>query len=94
MMVSQNKTKEDDLLNNKEVIVYWGEGCQPCKATKRWLEKKDVPYTAIEVTADNKDEYGISTVPVVKIIEHSDSGGTLQDTWTGFRPDRLGGMLL
>lgn len=93
MMVDQTKTKEDDFLNT-EVILYWGEGCQPCKATKRWLEKKDIDYTAVEVTADNKDEYGISSVPVVEVIEHSESGGSLKDSWTGFRPDRLAGVLL
>lgn len=93
MMVDQTKTKEDDFLST-EVILYWGEGCQPCKATKRWLEKKDVDYTAIEVTADNKDKYGISSVPVVEVIERSESGGSLKDSWVGFRPDRLAGVLL
>lgn len=86
--------KEDDLLSNKEVKVYWGEGCQPCKATKRWLEKKDIPYEAIEVTPEIAREKNISSVPYVEILEKSESGGTLKDSWVGFRPDRLGGMLL
>lgn len=79
---------------NKQVKVYWGEGCQPCKATKRWLDKKDVPYEAIEVTANIAKEKNISSVPYVEIIEHSDSGGSLKDSWVGFRPDRLGASLL
>lgn len=93
MIVSQTKTKEDDLLS-KQVEVYWGQGCQPCIATKRWLDKKGIEYKAIEVTADNKDDFGISSVPVVKIIEGTDAGGSIKDTWTGFRPDRLAGALL
>lgn len=82
------------MLNDKEVIVYWGEGCQPCKATKWWLDKKGIEYEAVQVTADNKDELGILSVPVVKIMESNASGGRLLDTWTGFRPDRLAGKLL
>ena len=93
-MYIPHKTKKEDDLLNKQVKVYWGEDCQPCKATKRWLEKKEVEYEAIEVTSENKDEYGISSVPYVEIIEHSESGGSLKDSWVGFRPDRLGGLLL
>lgn len=94
MMVNQNKMKEDDLLNDKTVTVYWGEGCQPCNATKWWLDKKGIEYEAIQVTPENKDELGIMSVPVVKIAESKESGGRILDTWTGFRPDRLAGELL
>lgn len=90
----KNLEKEDDLLNDKTVTVYWGEGCQPCKATKWWLEKKGIEYEAIQVTPENKDELGIMSVPVVKITEGKESGGRILDTWTGFRPDRLAGELL
>lgn len=81
-------------MNDKTVIVYWGEGCQPCKATKWWLEKKGLEYEAIQVTSENKDELGITSVPTVKILDRKESGGRLLDNWTGFRPDRLAGALL
>lgn len=93
MMVNQTKMKEDDLLN-KQVKVYWGQGCQPCRATKMWLEKKGVEYEAIEVTQEIAQEKNISSVPYVEIIEKTEAGGSLKDSWVGFRPDRLAGELL
>lgn len=86
--------KEDDLLSNKEVKVYWGEGCQPCRATKMWLTKKGVEFEAIEVTREIAQEKNISSIPYVEIIEKTEAGGSLKDSWTGFRPDRLAGELL
>lgn len=79
---------------NKQVKVYWGEGCQPCKATKRWLDKKGIEYEAIEVTANIAKEKNISSVPFVEVIEVSSSGGSVKDSWIGFRPDRLAGAIL
>lgn len=89
-----NKFKKEDDLLNRQVKLYWGEDCQPCKSTKRWLDKKDIPYEAIEVTSDNMNELGIQSVPVVEVRDRSDSGGSLKESWVGFRPDKLGGLLL
>lgn len=94
MMVDQNKMKEDDLLNDKEVTVYWGEGCVPCQSTKYWLAKKGIEYKAVEVTADNMNELGIMSVPVVEVITKSESGGSLKESWTGFDARKLAGALL
>lgn len=78
------------MLNSTEVTVYWGEGCAPCSSTKRWLDKKGIAYKAVEVTAENMEELGIQSVPVVEVIEHKDSGGSIKESWTGFDPVRLG----
>lgn len=77
------------MLNDVEVTVYWGEGCVPCGSTKRWLEKKGIPFNAIEVTSENMEELGILSVPVVEVIEYSASGGSLKESWTGFDPRKL-----
>lgn len=77
------------MLNDKEVTVYWAEGCVPCGSTKHWLNKKGIPFEAIEVTVDNMEELGIMSVPTVKVTEFSPSGGSITESWTGFDPKRL-----
>lgn len=87
------KTKEDDFLNT-EVIVYTAPSCGGCIGTKNWLAKKGVEYTEIPVTEEIIKAKGLTAAPFIEIIEKSPSGGSLKDSWSGFRPDRLAGALL
>ena len=59
-----------------------------------WLTKKGSEFEAIEVTREIAQEKNISSIPYVEIIEKTAAGGSLKDSWTGFRPDRLAGELL
>lgn len=79
---------------NKEVIVYTLPQCAGCFATTKWLDKKGIEYSTIEITQEIAAEKNIKEAPYVEIIEHSPSGGSLKDSWTKFRIDRLGGLLL
>lgn len=87
------KTKEDDFLNT-EVIVYTAPSCGGCIGTKNWLAKKGIEYTEIPVTEEIIKAKSLTAAPFIEIIEKSPSGGSLKDSWTGFRPDRLAGALL
>lgn len=85
--------KEDDFLN-REVIVYTLPSCGGCIGTKNWLVKKGVEYTEIAITEEIAKEKGIQQAPLIEVIEHAASGGSFKDSWVGFRPDRLGDVLL
>lgn len=74
--------------------MYTTPSCGGCIGTKRWLNKKGIAYTEIPVTEDIVKSKGLTAAPFVEIIEKSPSGGSLRDSWTGFRPDRLAGALL
>ena len=79
---------------NTEVIVYTAPSCGGCIGTKNWLAKKGVEYTEIPVTEEIIKAKGLTAAPFIEIIEKSPSGGSLKDSWTGFRPGRLAGALL
>ena len=59
--------------------------CVSCEATKRALQKKDIPYT-LEVLGEEhpqREEFrtaGFAAFPVVV---------TDTDSWCGFRPDKI-----
>lgn len=69
---------------NTNVTVYTRTGCTACHATTRYLDKNGIAYT--EVTADDPDVVadlkarGFLSLPVVQ---------TDDETWTGFRLDKL-----
>lgn len=79
---------------NTEVIVYTAPSCGGCIGTKNWLAKKGIEYTEIPVTEEIIKAKSLTAAPFIEIIEKSPSGGSLKDSWTGFRPDRLAGALL
>ena len=75
----------------RTVTVYSQPHCQPCKATKRWLNKNDVPFTEVDVTTSPDDAeairaLGFKEAPVV-IVSTGDPETDLM--WSGFIPDNL-----
>ena len=72
------------------VVVYSKPACVQCDATKRWLTKRGIEYTAVDVSQDATarehvtGELKHSRVPVVVV---SRGGETYH--WSGFDPDLL-----
>lgn len=73
------------------VTVFTKPGCVQCNATYRALEKQGFEYETTDVT-QNLDAYkylenlGHMQMPVVEV---RDDEGVLQDSWTGFNPDKI-----
>lgn len=73
------------------VTVYTKPGCPQCTATERHLTKKGIPHEVIDVTADPEAHHhvthnlGYAGAPVVYAGE--------DNHWSGFRPDRIEGLL-
>ena len=72
------------------VRVYTTPNCVQCIQTKRWLDKKGVHYTTVDLTdRANINDYaavralGYTSAPVVAI------GTDYEAHWSGFRPDLL-----
>jgi glutaredoxin-like protein NrdH len=75
----------------RTVTVYSQPHCQPCKATKRWLDKHQVAFTEVDVTTSPDDAeairaLGFKEAPVV-IVSTGDPETDLM--WSGFIPDNL-----
>lgn len=73
------------------ITVYTKPNCQPCRATKRWLDKRGIEYSTIDVTTSPADlaavkALGYEGVPVV-IVSNGDPETDLH--WHGFHPDNL-----
>lgn len=72
-----------------KVTVYTQPNCVQCDRTKRFLDMKEVPYEAIDIT-ENEEAYnfvvtlGYKSVPVVS----TDDG----DVWSGFRLEKLANL--
>jgi glutaredoxin-like protein NrdH len=71
-----------------KVTVYTKDNCVQCEATKRHLDKLDVPYSTINVTNDIRAldkliSLGYRSAPVVV---------TDDDSWAGYVPDKLNGL--
>ena len=65
------------------VTVYTKDKCVMCEMTKNELKKKQIPYTEVfitpEVSAELRDK-GVKQAPFVIAGE---------DSWSGFRPDKI-----
>lgn len=73
---------------SKPVTVYTKPNCQPCRATKRWLDKRGVTYQTVDITMHPEDVeaakfLGFYQSPVVVVGTWSD------DAWCGFDPEKL-----
>lgn len=69
------------------ITVLTKENCQQCRATERFLTSKGVAFN-IAPASDRIEELaslGFTSAPVVLVEE----GGSLVDSWSGFRPDSL-----
>ncbi len=74
------------------VTVYTRSGppkCMSCVQTTRHLTKRGIPFTEVDVDEDPGtrlalDYLGLSSLPVVVVAT-----ALGEQTWTGYRPDRL-----
>jgi glutaredoxin-like protein NrdH len=71
------------------ITVYTKPACVQCEATKRMMDKLGIEYNTVDVTIDN-DAFdmlvlkGFKSAPVV-ITEN--------DSWAGFNPDKISGLV-
>jgi len=67
------------------ITVYTKPNCQPCRATKRWLDNRSVDYQTVDVTTSPADlaaikSLGYEGVPVV-IVSNGDAETDLHLAW-------------
>lgn len=68
------------------VTVYSKDACVQCKATKRRLEQKGIPFKEVRIDLDDKARdyvlsLGYFQAPVVVVDEYSH--------WSGFSPESI-----
>ena len=75
------------------VTVFSKPSCVQCDATKRRLDKLDIPHEVIDVTEDHAalsrvTSWGYQQVPVVHV-----KTSTGEHHWAGYRPDLINGLV-
>jgi glutaredoxin-like protein NrdH len=71
------------------VTVYTKPSCVQCDATKRMMDKLDIKYETVDITLDTEAfdmiiSKGFKSAPVVI---------TNDDSWAGFNPDKISGLV-
>ena len=75
-------------MTHKPVTLYTKPNCQPCRATKKWLDRRGIQYREVDITTSPDDlkaaqSLGFMQSPVVVVGTWSD------DAWSGFDTDQL-----
>lgn len=78
-------------MKERTITVYTQPNCQPCKATKRWLDKRGIAYQEVDITTSPDDAtairaLGFTQAPVI-IVSTGDA--ELDLMWSGFDPNNL-----
>ena len=62
--------------------------CSACRATLRWLLRRDVTPRILDAEEPEAQDLqgSFTTAPIVVVTGHD---GTVIERWCGFRPDRL-----
>lgn len=76
----------------RKITVYTKPSCVQCTATKRWLDRRQVPYEEAAVDKspailEEAQRAGISQAPIVRL---SDQNEQTLAMWGGFNPTLLG----
>ena len=76
----------------RKITVYTKTNCVQCTATKRWLDRRQVPYEEAPVDGspailEEAQQAGIGQAPIVRL---SDQNEQTLAIWGGFNPTLLG----
>jgi glutaredoxin-like protein NrdH len=71
------------------VTVYTKPSCVQCEATKRMMDKLKIKYNTVDISVDAEAfdmvlSKGFKSAPVVI---------TDNDSWSGFNPDKISGLV-
>lgn len=71
------------------ITVYTKPSCVQCEATKRMMDKLSIDYKTVDITLDKEAfdmlvSKGYKSAPVVI---------TNNDSWAGFVPDKISGLV-
>lgn len=70
-----------------EIIIGTLPNCQPCKLTKRRMDRRGLKYVEVSLTDSDElatvvEAHGYKQAPVVLVT-------TTGESWSGFRPERV-----
>ena len=84
-------TTKGTCLKTRTITVYSKPQCVQCDATKRWLDKKSIPYTLIDITESPEDAEAIKALGFQQapVIVSSTGDPETDIMWSGHHPQNL-----
>lgn len=80
----------------RQITVYSVPSCIKCIATKRWLDKRYIPYESVDASLDPKTADSIRSIAetddvraVMPFVQVSNGDPAADLHWFDFRPDYL-----
>lgn len=83
-LIDTSRTAPDTENTQDHVVVWVQANCRQCWATKKFLDRADVPYEVRDV-----DDDVIAAVKAAKAELRAPVVCFRGDLWSGFRPDKL-----
>ena len=71
------------------ITLYTKPACVQCNATKKALDRAGLEYTSVDVTLDEEARDYVMALGYVQAPVVEANG----EHWSGFRPDRIKGLL-
>lgn len=73
------------------ITIYTMPKCEACERTKMWLDEQGFGFNEVDITEDEEamelvKSRGYNQAPVVSINQ-------FEDSWSGFRQDKLNSLL-
>lgn len=72
-----------------KITLYSQPSCQPCRAVKRWLDKRGIEHTTVDVTENPADAEAIKALGYTGTPVTIVNAGTGDVHFGGFNPDLL-----
>jgi glutaredoxin-like protein NrdH len=72
-----------------KVTVFTKPGCHQCDATKRMLDRLEIPYELIDISLNHHEAQRLRELGALQMPRVEVDYGSSHDSWSGFRPSQI-----
>lgn len=76
-----------------DILIYSRPGCMGCRAAKRMLDKRDTPYTEIDIDSPEAEDVRNSGATSLPVIHLKDDQDEVVEEHSGFSPEKITHMI-
>lgn len=76
-----------------DIFIYSRPRCMGCRAAKRMLTKRDIPYTEIDIDSPEAEEARNSGATSLPVLQLKDDQGVVVEEHSGFSFEKLTHMI-
>ena len=76
-----------------DIFIYSRPGCMGCRAAKRLLTKRDIPYIEVDIDSPEAEEVRNSGAASLPVLQLKDNQGEVVEEHSGFSPEKITHMI-